>query len=70
MTRHFLKDDDLTPLEQEAIIERAIKLKADRFAERPFAGPQTVAVIFDNGCIFLHYHLPILLRLHERFLER
>ena len=48
MTRHFLKDDDLTPLEQEAIIERAIKLKADRFAERPFAGPQTVAVIFDK----------------------
>ena len=39
MTRHFLKDDDLTPLEQEVIIERAIKLKADRFAERPFAGP-------------------------------
>ncbi|MDA8718806.1 ornithine carbamoyltransferase [Aquiluna sp.] len=48
MTRHFLKDDDLTPLEQEAIIERAMKLKADRFAERPFAGPQTVAVIFDK----------------------
>jgi len=48
MTRHFLKDDDLTPLEQEAIIERAIKLKADRFAERTFAGPQTVAVIFDK----------------------
>ncbi|MDA8796711.1 ornithine carbamoyltransferase [Aquiluna sp.] len=48
MTRHFLKDDDLTPVEQEAIIERAIKLKADRFAERPFAGPQTVAVIFDK----------------------
>ncbi|MDA8549630.1 ornithine carbamoyltransferase [Aquiluna sp.] len=48
MTRHFLKDDDLTPLEQEAVIERAIKLKADRFAERPFAGPQTIAVIFDK----------------------
>jgi len=48
MTRHFLKDDDLTPLEQEAIIERAIKLKSDRYSERPFEGPQTVAVIFDK----------------------
>lgn len=48
MTRHFLKDDDLTPVEQADIIERAIRLKADRFSERPFAGPQTVAVIFDK----------------------
>jgi len=48
MTRHFLKDDDLTPLEQEAILERAIKLKSDRYSERPFEGPQTVAVIFDK----------------------
>ena len=48
MTRHFLKDDDLTPVEQADIIERAIRLKAHRFSERPFAGPQTVAVIFDK----------------------
>ena len=48
MTRHFLKDDDITPQEQAEIIERAIAIKADRFAERPFAGPQTVAVIFDK----------------------
>jgi ornithine carbamoyltransferase len=48
MTRHFLKDDDLTPSEQADIIERAIRLKADRFSERPFAGPQTVAVIFEK----------------------
>jgi len=48
MTRHFLKDDDLTPMEQAEILDRAIKLKADRFSERPFAGPQTVAVIFDK----------------------
>jgi len=48
MTRHFLKDDDLTPLEQEAILERAIKLKSDRYSERPFEGSQTVAVIFDK----------------------
>lgn len=48
MTRHFLKDDDLTPQEQAEILERAIRLKADRYSERPFAGPQTVAVIFDK----------------------
>ena len=48
MTKHFLKDDDITPSEQAQIIDRAIKLKADRFSQRPFAGPQTVAVIFDK----------------------
>ena len=48
MTRHFLKDDDLTPQEQAHILERAIRLKADRYSERPFEGPQTVAVIFDK----------------------
>ena len=48
MPRHFLRDDDLTPQDQEAIIERAIRLKSDRFAVRPFAGPQIVAVIFDK----------------------
>jgi ornithine carbamoyltransferase len=48
LTKHFLKDDDITPSEQAQIIDRAIKLKADRFSQRPFAGPQTVAVIFDK----------------------
>ncbi len=48
MTRHFLKDDDITAAEQTAIIDRAIAMKADRFSEKPFAGPQTVAVIFDK----------------------
>jgi len=48
LTKHFLKDDDITPSEQAQIIDSAIKLKADRFSERPFAGPQTVAVIFDK----------------------
>lgn len=48
MTRHFLKDDDITPAEQAEILERAFKLKQDRFSEKPFAGPQTVAVIFDK----------------------
>ncbi len=46
--RHFLRDDDLTPAEQAQVIDRAIALKADRFAARPFEGPQSVAVIFDK----------------------
>ncbi|ARC56591.1 Ornithine carbamoyltransferase [Frondihabitans sp. 762G35] len=49
MTRHFLRDDDLSPAEQGAILDRAVALKADRFSERPLAGPQTVAVIFDKS---------------------
>jgi len=48
MTRHFLKDDDITPAEQAEILDRALKLKQERFSEKPFAGPQTVAVIFDK----------------------
>ncbi len=48
MTRHFLKDDDLSPKEQAEVIELALELKANRFAHKPFAGPQTVAVIFDK----------------------
>lgn len=48
MTRHFLKDDDITPAEQAEILDRAIAMKQDRFAYKPFAGPQTVAVIFDK----------------------
>ncbi len=48
MARHFLKDDDITPAEQSEILELARRLKADRFSLKPFAGPQTVAVIFDK----------------------
>ena len=48
MARHFLKDDDITSAEQSEILELAAKLKADRFSAKPFAGPQTVAVIFDK----------------------
>ncbi len=49
MTRHFLRDDDLTPAEQSAILDLALELKRDRFAVTPLAGPQTVAVIFDKS---------------------
>lgn len=46
--RHFLKDDDLTSDEQRALLARAMKLKADRFAERSLEGPKSVALIFDK----------------------
>jgi ornithine carbamoyltransferase len=49
VTRHFLRDDDLSPAEQTAILDLAVELKKDRFAARPLAGPQTVAVIFDKS---------------------
>ncbi|WP_345761361.1 ornithine carbamoyltransferase [Diaminobutyricibacter sp. McL0608] len=49
MTRHFLRDDDITPAEQAEILELAAVLKRDRFSTRPLAGPQTVAVIFDKS---------------------
>ncbi len=48
MTRHFLRDDDLTSAEQAEILSLAGQLKADRFTERPLAGPRTVAVLFDK----------------------
>lgn len=49
MTRHLLRDDDLTPAEQAEILDLAIELKKDRWAQKPLAGPQTVAVIFDKS---------------------
>ena len=48
MVRHFLKDDDVTPAEQAEILRRAIAMKQAPYAERPFAGPKTVALIFDK----------------------
>ena len=49
MTRHFLRDDDLSQAEQNQILDLAAELKRDRFAYKPLAGPQTVAVIFDKS---------------------
>lgn len=49
MTRHFLRDDDLSQAEQTAVLDLAIELKGNRFGTRPLAGPQTVAVIFDKS---------------------
>ena len=48
MTRHFLRDDDLSPAEQARVLDLADALKADRFGRRPLAGPRAVAVLFDK----------------------
>ena len=48
MTRHFLCDDDLSPDEQNTVLDLAVAMKADRYAYRPLAGPQSVAVLFDK----------------------
>ena len=48
MTRHFLRDDDLSPAEQREVLELALALREDRFSHRPLAGPRSVAVIFDK----------------------
>ncbi len=48
MPRHFLRDDDLTPGEQAAVLDLADQLKKDRLGYQPLAGPRTVAVLFDK----------------------
>jgi ornithine carbamoyltransferase len=48
MTRHLLRDDDLSPAEQAEVLALATRLKAAPYSERPLEGPQTVAVIFDK----------------------
>jgi ornithine carbamoyltransferase len=46
--RHFLRDDDLSPAEQAAVLDLADAMKADRFGYRALAGPRSVAVLFDK----------------------
>ncbi|WP_313280243.1 ornithine carbamoyltransferase [Timonella senegalensis] len=48
MTRHFLRDDDLSPVEQKEVLELGLEFAANRFARRTFEGPQAVAIIFDK----------------------
>ena len=48
MTRHFLRDDDLTPTEQAEVLDRATRMKAAPYDAKPLAGPRTVAVLFDK----------------------
>ena len=49
MTRHFLRDDDVTPEEQAQILALAASVKADPFGARPLEGPRGVGVIFDKN---------------------
>ncbi|HWX98319.1 MAG TPA: ornithine carbamoyltransferase [Mycobacterium sp.] len=49
MTRHFLRDDDLSPAEQAEVLQLAAELKKDPFSRRPLEGPRGVAVIFDKN---------------------
>ncbi|GAA1733359.1 ornithine carbamoyltransferase [Isoptericola hypogeus] len=48
MTRHFLRDDDLTPDEQREVLELGMAFREDRFVRAPLAGPQGVAILFDK----------------------
>jgi ornithine carbamoyltransferase len=55
MTRHFLKDDDLSPAEQAEVLALAASLKATRHTAEaptplsaPNGGPRAVAVLFDK----------------------
>ncbi|HPU14224.1 MAG TPA: ornithine carbamoyltransferase [Aeromicrobium sp.] len=49
MTRHFLRDDDLSPAEQADVLALAADLKADRYGPKPLTGPQSVVVLFDKS---------------------
>lgn len=49
MTRHLLRDDDLSPAEQAAVLALAAEVKAAPFAHRPLDGPKGVGVLFDKN---------------------
>jgi len=49
VTRHFLRDDDLSPAEQAEVLVLAAELKAAPYSRKPLEGPQSVAVIFDKS---------------------
>ncbi len=48
MVRHFLRDDDLTPEDQLAVLDLADRMKADKLALTPLAG-KSVATIFEKN---------------------
>jgi ornithine carbamoyltransferase len=52
VTRHFLRDDDLTPAEQRAVLRLGLAYREDRFlskdGRRPLEGPKAVAFITDK----------------------
>ena len=47
--RHFLRDDDISPVEQAEVLALAAELKREPMSLRPLEGPQGVAVIFDKN---------------------
>jgi ornithine carbamoyltransferase len=48
MTRHFLADDDLTPVEQSQVLDLAVELKAKRYGgPTPLQG-KSIAVVFEK----------------------
>lgn len=47
--RHFLRDDDLSPQEQLAVLDLADELKKDPLGPKPLAGPKSVAVLFEKN---------------------
>jgi ornithine carbamoyltransferase len=49
VTRHFLRDDDLSANEQAEVLEMAAELKKDPLSCRVLEGPRGVAVIFDKN---------------------
>ncbi|MCW2790974.1 MAG: ornithine carbamoyltransferase [Nocardioides sp.] len=52
MTRHFLRDDDLSPAQQTRVLDLALAMKKRPYDALdnpgPLAGPRTVAMIFDK----------------------
>ncbi|ROS77259.1 ornithine carbamoyltransferase [Cellulomonas sp. PhB143] len=48
MTRHLLRDDDLSPAEQREVLELGLAFREDRFLRTPLRGPRSVAVMFDK----------------------
>jgi ornithine carbamoyltransferase len=48
VSRHFLRDDDLSPREQATVLDLADQFRYDPFHRQPLAGPRAVAVLFDK----------------------
>jgi len=48
VTRHFLRDDDLSPAEQSRVLDLALQMKAAPHDRHVLAGPRTVAMVFDK----------------------
>ena len=54
MTRHFLRDDDITQDEQTAILDLAEQIKADRWGRKwPFIVNNVLFIILELGTGFV-----------------